>query len=892
MSRTPRRPQSPRRRAAGAAASRPARTRAAGASGPIQRSSDLQFLLATSEDLARSLALADVLSTICRNLLGVVPASRVGILLTEGDSALRLAAGAVRGVDDAAFPRGRILDPALYPEVARALATGEPVEIADVATNPLVAGSRSPLQALGIRSLHVVPLAAQDRMLGVLSIAQQRSDRPFTPRQRQLIHAVACQAAVALRNAQLYQEIQGAARELERKVEERTRSLRESHLRLAVLNEITTAINMSLDLDRILEAALAGLQRLSSVDLAQAWLVPGEPARELEAYQLDASGRLLATRRPLPEDDASAWMLDLEGQPIRFPGPVLEARAHLHAPIVSKERVVGALHVFAGSPEPHADADIELLQQVAGEISIALERSRLYRQEKRRSRQFEAISDIGRQITRAVAVEGLLPMAADLIRSSFGYPLASVLLPDEGRRELVVAGAAGENPRVTERARLHRQPIGLGLCGQAFLERKTINVPDVAREPRHAIFEGLATRSELVVPIIAGDEAIGVIDLQSDEPGAFTGDDVGVLETLADQLAAALKLARLIDDLQRESAFTEQVINNLTAGLVVTDSRRVVQVINQRAAEILRLDPAEIAGRDLLAVLPSAGPLFEYRHEAIGRECEIELADGSRIPLGFSNSFFVDTIRKRNAVIITFRDLSEVRELQRKVRHAERLATIGSVAAGVAHEIRNPLFGISATAQILVRELQPGPLRQLSMDMLDEVRRLNGLVTNLVAYGRPQAQRLSEIEAGRPARNAIEAARARAEQAGTRLELSEDAEAGTILADGDQVEQVMLNLVLNAIEADPGGRVEVSVSRDRGHVVYRVRDHGPGIPADALDKVFDLFFTTKAQGSGMGLAISGKIVQDHGGTITAANARGGGASFEVRLPASPGGDPS
>ena len=884
MPRPPRPQPAPRARKSPPAA--PRARRSPSGDEALKRPGDLQFLLATSEDLARSLALADVLSTVCRNLLGVVPASRVGILLREPDGALRLAAGAVRGAADSEFPRGRLLDPATYPEVARAMATGELVDIPDVATNPLVAGSRSPLQALGIRSLLVVPLIAQDRRLGVLSIAQGRADRAFTARQRQLIHAVACQAAFALRNAQLFGELQGSARELERKVEERTRSLRESHLRLAVLNEITTAINMSLDLDRILEAALSGLQRLGSVDLAQAWLVAGEPPRELEAYQLDAQGQLAVVRRPLPDQDVDGWLLHLEGQPVRFRGAALEARSHLHAPIVSKERIVGALHVFAATPEPHPDADMELLQQVAGEISIALERSRLYRREMRRSRQFETISDIGRQITRAVALEGLLPMAAGLIRSSFGYPLACVLLPDETGRELVVAGAAGVHPRVTEQVQRHRQPISLGLCGQAFVERRTINVPDVSQETRYAGFEALSTRSELVVPIVAGGQSIGVIDLQSDIIAAFTEEDVAVLETLADQLAAALQLARLIGDLQRESAFTEQVINNLTAGLVVTDSRRVVQVVNQRAAETLQAGAAELVGRDLLEAFPSAGPLFEYRHEAIGRECEIELRDGTRLPLGFSNSFFVDTVRRRNAIIITFRDLSEVRELQRKVRHAERLATIGSVAAGVAHEIRNPLFGISAAAQILVRELPGGPLRQLTEDMLAEVRRLNELVTSLVAYGRPQAQRLVEIDPGKLAREALESARARADEAHAELQLFVEPDGRPVLADADQLKQVLLNLILNAVEANPGGRVEISVGFDRpgDALLLRVRDHGAGIPPAQLDKVFDLFFTTKAQGSGMGLAISSKIVQDHGGTIAATNAAGGGALFEVRLP--------
>ena len=873
----------PKKPAPGAKA---ARTASAAATA---RADDLQFLLATSEDLARSLALSDVLSSVSRNLINVVPVSRVGILLREGDAHLRLAAGAVRGVSDEDFPRGRLLQLDHYPEVARALATGEPVDVPDVSTNALLAGSRLPLQALGIRSLLVLPLSAQDRTLGVLSIAQRKGDKPLTARERRLLQAVASQSAVALRNAQLFAELQASARELERKVEERTKSLRESHLRLAVLNEITTAINMSLDLDRILEAALAGLQRLHSVDLAQAWLIAGEPPRELQAYQLDDLGRLETTRRPIPDSDPSQWLLHLEGQPVRFRGKGMEPRAHLHAPIISKDQIVGALHVFSLSPESHPDADMELLQQVAGEISIALERSRLYRREMRRSRQFEAISDIGRQITRAVALEGLLPMAASLIRSSFGYPLACVLLPDETGRELVVAGAAGTNPRMTDRASRHRQPIGLGLCGQSLLERRTLNVPDVSKEPRYVGLDGLATRSELVVPIIAGEEAIGVIDIQSDHPKGFTDEDVSVIETLADQIAAALKLSRLIGDLQRGSAFTDQVINNLTAGLVVTDRRRVVQVINQRAAEILKVAGEQILGRDFLEVFPTAEPLFAYSFEAIGRECEVELADGTRVPLGFSNSFFVDTAQRRDAVIITFRDLSDVRELQRKVRHAERLATIGSVAAGVAHEIRNPLFGITATAQILERDLPDGALKQLVRDMLDETRRLNDLVTNLVAYGRPHALRLAEVDPSRLAREVVDAVKPRAQQAGTRLDVRASSDAHALVADADQLKQVLLNLLINAIEADPSGRVSLSVSRDKPGewLVFRVRDHGPGIPADRIDRVFDLFYTTKPKGSGMGLAISSKIVQDHGGVITASNApasEGGGAVFEVRLP--------
>lgn len=872
--------------------------RAGGPDADPARLRDLAFLLHVSEDLARSLDPDEVLGTISRRLLQVVPAWRIGILLLEPDGGLRLAAGSERGGVPTDFPRGRLLDPSRYPEVAKAIATRRPVVVSNVATNVLMAGVRRPLEVLGLRALLVIPLVAHDRCLGVLSLGQRARARPFTARERSLLHAVANQAAVALRNAQLFAEVQGAARQLEGKVEERTRRLAASHVRVSILNEITTAINMGFDLDRILSAALSGLERLDNVDEAQVYLLDAG-AREAEAHELSSRGELRRMRVPLGEPTGAALLNAVAGRPVSVEGgrsaggdpagrPGAPAqRSHLLAPLVSKEGVIGAVQIFSGAREAHLDADLDLLQQVAGELSIALERLALYRAAQRRSRQFEVISDIGRRVTQAVTLENLLPIAADLIRKSFDYSLTSILLLDEDGADLFVAGASSENPRVAERVLGHRQPKGRGLCGEALARGAAVNVPDVRAEPRFHSAEGVPTRSELVVPIKAGDEVLGVIDVQDDEPDAFTETDVALMETLADQLAAAMQLAELFADLRRGRMFTDQVINNLTAGLVVTDRKRVVQVVNQRAAEFLRIRSDELVGRDLLDVFPTAGPLFQYSYEAVGRECDVVLRDGVRLPLGFSNSFFVDASARRDAVIITFRDLSEVRELQRKVRHAERLATIGTVAAGVAHEIRNPLFGITATAQILARELPvDSPLHPLCKAMLDETRRLNDLVTSLVAYGKPQELKLRAVEPCRVLDDAIAASAARALELRCTVVHDCPPDGRTIEADADQLKQVILNLLLNAFDASPGGTVTVATAWDapNGEIGLSVRDDGPGIRADRIEKVFELFFTTKARGSGLGLALSSRIVQDHGGAITASNHSDGGALFVVRLP--------
>lgn len=862
----------------------------------LDRARDLGFLLRASRELTSSLDLPAVLQRVSRTLLDGVSAWRVGILLIEDAGAqLRLAAGLER---EAGGPprKGLSLDLDRYPEVRQAIQSRRLVAIRDVATDELLEPVRDAVLAAGVGALLVVPLVLQERCLGVVSLAQGPGVPPFTRRDRFLVEAVANQAAVAVRNAQLYGEVRRAAKDLERKVAERTRSLAESHLRLSVLNEITAAINVSLDLDRILEAALRCLQRLKGMDRAQVYLTTA-PAGSVRAFGLDQAGRLLQDVVELPGDGdgGEPRVLALDGRPVPLGGEPPPSRSHLLAPLVSKDGVVGALQVFSSSADAHGDADVDLLQQVAGELSIALERSELYEASQRRSTQFEVISDIGRQLTGAVALENLLPTAAELIRSTFGYSTVTVFTLADGGEMLEAAGVSATSGEAERRVLGWRMPADRGLCGRALRTGTAVLANDVTADPDYVTFEGVQTKAELVVPLTVTGETVGLLDVQSSTVGAFTEHDVALVRTLADQLAAALHLSRLFDDVVRQRQHAERIINNLTGGLLVTDRHGVVQDVNFRGAEILHVDRWDLLGRDFLAVVPTAAPLFEVAPDSVSRECEVTLPDGERIPIGFSNAFFVDAEIEAEAIIITFRDLSEIRGLQRKVRHAERLATIGTVAAGVAHEIRNPLFGISATAQIIADELPvDSPLQELVQGMLDETRRLNGLVESLVSYGRPQTLHLVTLDAVRLWEEVLDQSAARLRQAGARVERAFPDGPAAVEADADQLKQVFLNLLLNAVEATPGGSVRIGVHRaeDGQSVVTSVADDGPGLDAAAVDKVFDLFYTTKSGGSGMGLAICSKIVEDHGGTISAAASPSGGALFEVRLPAAGAVEPS
>lgn len=861
-----------------------------------QRNRDLELLLEASRELSGSLALPEVLDRVCRLILEVVPACRIGVLLTEADERyLRLAASVSRDEEAGTSPpTGRLLELERYPEVREALRTRELVAIADVATHSLMGGVRDPVEGAGLRSLVAIPLTAGDEALGVLSLAGRSGTEPLGERHLSLLTAVANQAAIAIRNARYYGELQVAARELEFKVQERTRRLEESHLRLSILNDITTAINMALDRDELVARSLASLQRLASFERVQLYLVSEDEPGRFFAYGLGPGDELRRAHAELPPSafDGEAPVLELEGRPVELPGPgypeeARPPRGHLIAPIVSKEGIVGALQAFSSVPETFGSGDEGLLQQVAGEISIALERSVLYAAERRRSGQFRVISDIGRQLTGAIAAENLLPTAAELVRRSLGYARVAVLLLEEDGQELVVAGADAEDAALAERLREHRQGAGAGLCGKALTTGRAVLASDVEAEPDYLATEELPTGSELAVPIRVAGRTLGVLDLQSERRRAFGEDDLAAARTIADQLAAALNLSRLLADLNEEREFSARIINNLTGGLLVTDRKRHVLIVNQRGAEMLRCPREELIGRDLLDALPTAAPLFDYSADSLSREVEIELPDGRRVPIGFSNAFFVDSAADRAAVIITFRDLSDVRELQRKVRAAERLATIGTVASGVAHEIRNPLFGISATAENIADVFsEDEQIADLCASMLSEVRRLDRLVAGLLQYGRAQELSLQPLDPCELWDEVLAACATPAGEAGAELEHGCPSAGRQVEADRDQLKQVLLNLVLNAVDATGRGRVRVSTdwSSEPGRVILAVEDEGPGLPDGDPERLFELFFTTKRKGSGLGLAISRRIAEDHGGRLDARDRPEGGARFELRLP--------
>ncbi len=231
----------------------------------------------------------------------------------------------------------------------------------------------------------------------------------------------------------------------------------------------------------------------------------------------------------------------------------------------------------------------------------------------------------------------------------------------------------------------------------------------------------------------------------------------------------------------------------------------------------------------------------------------------------------------------------EITQKNLELARRERLAALGELAAGVAHEIRNPLAGIQLYASVLDRDLHDRPKdREVVVRISRGVRHIESIVRDILAFARgaqpaTRAVRLDELVEDTVAQAAPAASARR-----IRLDVDAGFADGAIRCDVGQIQRVLLNLVLNAIDATgDGGVVRVrdrGVSRDGALRVLAVEDDGPGIPEDHLDRIFNPFFTTKDQGTGLGLAIAHRIVESHEGRLTAANRPEGGAVFTLALP--------
>jgi two-component system sensor histidine kinase PilS (NtrC family) len=317
----------------------------------------------------------------------------------------------------------------------------------------------------------------------------------------------------------------------------------------------------------------------------------------------------------------------------------------------------------------------------------------------------------------------------------------------------------------------------------------------------------------------------------------------------------------------------------------VTRDGRVLTA-NAAASEILGAPVA--AGRPIEELMPSLRPLLDATAEAGAlRRGEIVHArsDGARV-LGVSLSPLSDAGGALLGRIVNFQDVTQLRDMEEAMARSERLAAVGRLAAGIAHEIRNPLAAISGSIELLAQPAAGGGADsgELMAIVMREVARLNALITELLEFARPRAPETQPIDLQASLAELLRVAEHDKQLDGARVELSAP-QPVWVEADAAQLRQVVWNLLRNAAEASPSGApITVELGAEDEFARLTVRDRGPGIAAENRPRVFEPFFSTKEGGTGLGLATVHRIVEEHHGRVEIADAPGGGAAIIVRLP--------
>jgi two-component system sensor histidine kinase PilS (NtrC family) len=334
-------------------------------------------------------------------------------------------------------------------------------------------------------------------------------------------------------------------------------------------------------------------------------------------------------------------------------------------------------------------------------------------------------------------------------------------------------------------------------------------------------------------------------------------------ETLATTRRAAADLLSLHQD----------IVRSLSSGLVTTAPDGTVLTLNQAAAEILGTTAASVVGKPIEQIMPGLSG------DAV-RRADLVIGD---VTLGVTVSPLVDVHDQVIGRVVNFQDLTELRRLEEHMQRAQRLATVGQLAAGVAHEIRNPLASISGSIELLRTAPQATEDDRTLMAIVNrEILRLNALIDDLLDYANPKPLQRVDIDGAVLIDETLQVAKGDPAFAG--IEVTADvARPLPLTADPSKLRQVLWNLLRNA--ADSGGtHVTVTAAVDGDRVVIGFGDDGAGIPPDQVARIFDPFFTTKRRGTGLGLATCHGIVADHGGSIDVETTVGSGTKMIVSLP--------
>jgi two-component system sensor histidine kinase AtoS len=378
-----------------------------------------------------------------------------------------------------------------------------------------------------------------------------------------------------------------------------------------------------------------------------------------------------------------------------------------------------------------------------------------------------------------------------------------------------------------------------------------------------------------------------------------TGDEIEELARNFNHMIQQIHLDR--DELENRlreitslKAYNDNVLTSMTNGLITIDLEKRIVTLNEMAERILVKKRAEIKGLLLEQACDDHRPLCQMMIETLFHEkgifhSELELKRGTgSLWLTVSTSLLTDGEGKKIGALAVFQDITEIKALEEKLRQADRLAALGTLSAGLAHEIKNPLSAIKTFVQLLPKKNEnPSFMKKFNITVPREIDRINQLVEDLLELTRRRVRRLVNIDVNLVIAQVMDLYEEEMNRKNINIEYHLNKNLPPILGDSESLYRAFSNVVINSLQAMPnGGTLIISSMHD--HLLFMVKvifkDTGIGMDKETSNNLFNPFFTTKEKGSGLGMAITHKIIEDHQGTIEVMSEEGKGTTIFIQLP--------
>lgn len=394
--------------------------------------------------------------------------------------------------------------------------------------------------------------------------------------------------------------------------------------------------------------------------------------------------------------------------------------------------------------------------------------------------------------------------------------------------------------------------------------------------------------SVLILPIEVSGALIGVLAIASRKPYAYRDEDIIGLRIIATQIAS---IDHMFKDLINLKGFTERILESMTSGVLIFDPAGRVTYANPEIKIIMGRQFSEgWSPFDAVEKLP--GRLHEVMIDVLTTNITLEnekIKIKSTIPARIVevNAF---PFRNEDAVMMGtaffIKDVTQISALEEQLKRADKLSALGVLAAGISHEIRNPLTGMKMIVQLLQSEFSEDDSRREPLSIIQrEIDRLEGIVGNLLDFAKPSKPKAIDVEPEKVVEDCYRLIRNQLHKQRIRFEKHVEENCPRIIGDPDQLKQVFINILTNAIHAlSADGLLKVVIETRDEYVVVAFEDNGTGIPPERLPDIFNPFMTTKEDGTGLGLSMAQRIVEEHGGRIEVQSIYGEGSTFSVLLP--------